>query len=138
MQKRTFDYFLREKAVPCPVGDRIVKQHKVVTEGNNLRRVETGELDIVEHIQSYEDGVSLSKMIERFKRGDPTALNRATPFYGDVSGYDDNPASVIETTRGAVSAAMDQQQQPATEPPAEPVEPVTEPPAEPVEPKGGQ
>lgn len=64
---------------------------------------ETGRIDIAEQIASYEDGVSLAKMIERYKRGDTSALNRGSAFFEDVSGYDTDAQIVINNNRTVVS-----------------------------------
>lgn len=107
MQKRTFNYFLREKAIPSPSGSRKKDVNRLVRDGNNLLLEKTGELDTQELIQSYEDGVSLEKMIARFQRGDEMALNRKQAFYADVSGYSNDLHEVMNNNR-AVIAAMDQ------------------------------
>lgn len=103
MQKRTFKYLEKEKAIPCPAGERFKKTHTLVRDGNNLTLKETGKIDIVEQIKSYEDGVSLAKMIERFKRGDSTAFQRGQAFYADVSGYETDSQVVVNTNRTVVS-----------------------------------
>lgn len=103
MQKRTFKYLEKGKAIPCPAGERMKDKHTLVRDGNNLTLKKVGQIDIVEQIQSYEDGVSLAKMIERFKRGDTSALQRGQVFYGDVSGYETDPAQVINQTREVVT-----------------------------------
>ena len=107
MQKRTFNYFSRVKALPSPSGSRKKDVHRLVRDGNNLLLEKTGELDTQELIQSYEDGVSLEKMIARFQRGDEMALNRRQAFYADVSGYSNDLHEVMNNNR-AVVAAMDQ------------------------------
>lgn len=103
MQKRTFKYFEKGKAIPCPAGERMKDKYTLVRDGNNLSLKKVGQIDIVEQIQSYEDGVSLAKMIERFKRGDTSALQRGQAFYGDVSSYETDPAQVINQTREVVT-----------------------------------
>lgn len=103
MHKRTFKYLEKEKAIPCPAGQRYKTVHTLVRDGNNLTLKEIGKIDIVEQIKSYEDGVSLAKMIERFKRGDDTALQRGQAFYADVSGYETDSQIVVNNNRSVVS-----------------------------------
>lgn len=120
MQKRTFKYLEKEKAIPCPAGERMKDKHTLVRDGNNLRLKKVGQVDVVEQIQSYEDGVSLAKMIERFNRGDSSALNRGSAFYGDVSGYETDPAQVINNNRTVVSEIGKQKEEIKQDP--EPIE----------------
>ena len=119
MRKRTFLYFLKDKAIPSPSGCRYVKQHTVKREGNNLTLVETGVLDTQEMIESYVDGVSLEKMIQRFRRGDESAFMRKQAFYADVSGMPTDMLSVINTGRAASAILADQEAAPASDPAAE-------------------
>lgn len=123
MRKRTYLYFEKDKALPCPAGDRMKDVNRLVRNGNNLSLEKTGELDVQEQIQSYEDGVSLEKMIKRFQRGDETALQRRQAFYADVSGYSTDPAEVIRTGRAAMQTLADLQaknnEKPVEEKPAE-------------------
>ena len=120
MRNRTFNYLEKQSAIPCPAGSRKKDVHALVRDGNNMRLRKTGEIDVVEQIQSHHDGVSLAKMIERFKRGDSTALNRGGAFYEDVSGYETDPSLVINNTRAATAAAAQQSQAAADPIPADP------------------
>ena len=99
MNKKTYCYLKKDKSLPCPSGDRLQVVNTVVRDGNNLILKKTGVVDIVEKIQSYRDGVELTKMIERYKRGDASALSHGAGFYADVSGFSDDPLEVINQTR---------------------------------------
>lgn len=106
MRKRIFAYQDNNAdAIPCSSGCRTKAEYQLKQTGNNLELVKVGEIDIQAQIESFEDSVSLSKMIERFSRGDDTALTRRKGFYGDVSGFSDNPAEVIGNTRKIVKTA---------------------------------
>lgn len=105
MNDRKYSYLEKRKAIPCPAGNPMRDKCVLVQDGNNLSLKKVGEIDTVEQIQSHLDQVSLARMIERFKRGDTTALTRRSGFYGDVSGFSDNPAEVINQTRKVVAAA---------------------------------
>lgn len=122
MRNRTFLYFRKEKAIPSPAGSRYVKQHTIKRNGNNLTLVETGVLDTQEMIESYVDGVSLDKMIARFRRGDESAFMRRQAFYADTSGMSTSLLDVINTGRAVQSAinAADQNAEPTSEPTSEP------------------
>lgn len=103
MNKRTYNYLSKDKAIPCPAGDRYKDKNILIKDGENLSLKKVGRIDTVEQINSHLDGVSLQKMIERFQRGDTSALSRNVGFYADVSGYETDPRAVIDTTRGIVS-----------------------------------
>lgn len=95
MKKNKFSCFERDVAIPCPSGERKKDRFMLVRKGNNMSLTKTGEVDIQEQIDSYEDGVSLPKMIERFRRGDTSALSRGEGFYGDVSGFSPDVVDVL-------------------------------------------
>lgn len=103
MNERKYCYLNKDKSVPCPVGDRYKDKNILIKDGDNLSLKKVGRIDTVEQINSYEDGVSLQKMIERFQRGDTSALTRGVGFYADVSGYEKDPRAVIENGRKLVS-----------------------------------
>lgn len=106
MKKRNFGFLEgRQPTPPCCPGSRFKPEYQLCQNGNNYTLKEVGKIDIQEQIASYEDGVSLSKMIERYKRGDESALTRRKGFYADVSGMSDNPAEVISNTRALMKAA---------------------------------
>ena len=107
MNERKFGYMQKFPACTSPSGCRKKPGYQLKQTGNNYELVKVGEIDIQAQIASYEDAVSLPKMIERFKRGDDTALTRSHGFYADVSGFEDNPAAVIDNTRKLVSALAD-------------------------------
>lgn len=129
MLKRDFAMFKNAPAIPCSSGSRVKDEHQLVMDGNNLTLKKVGEIDTQKQIASYVDGVSLSKMIERYKRGDASALDRRQGFFADVRGFDDNPAAVIDATRDLMRTVADQT---ATEP-TEPIEST-----EPTEPAKGE
>lgn len=108
MAKKNFNYLEKDMAIPCPAGDRKKDKHMLVKDGNNLSLKKVGEIDIQEQINSYEDGVSLAKMIERYKRGDTSALNRDGGFYGDVSGFATDVVDVLNNNRAVMDAAQKQ------------------------------
>lgn len=95
MKRNNFSCFEKEMAIPCPAGERKKDKFMLVRKGNNMSLTKVGEVDIQEQINSYEDGVSLAKMIERFKRGDTSALNHGGGFYGDVSGFSPDVVDVL-------------------------------------------
>lgn len=97
-----FSYMKKERAIPCPSGDRYKDEFKLEQNGNNLSLVKVGRVDVHEQIQSHRDAVSLSAMIERFKRGDTSALERKKGFYADVTDFETNPAQVIQNGREVI------------------------------------
>lgn len=119
MLRSKYSFCESAPAIPCPSGNRVKPEYQLKMDGNNLSLVKVGEIDIQKQIESYADGVSLAKMIERFKRGDETALTRKKGFYADVSGFSDNPAEVIDRTRVLVTE-LAKDNTPADPTPADP------------------
>lgn len=136
--KTTYAYLKKERAIPCPSGERLKDKNILdpAAKGNNLKLKKVGVVDTVEQIQSYLDGVALDRMIERFKRGDTSALENQRGFYADVSGYAEDLQTTINNGRAVVDFAA--KQAAAAEPPAKPT--ATEPLAGPTatEPQKGE
>lgn len=100
MNKNNFVYLQKEPAIPCLGGSPIKDEFQLVTEGNNLSLKKVGTINVQKQIESYRDSVDLGKMIERYKRGDTSALNRGNGgFYADVSGMSTDLAEQIENQR---------------------------------------
>ena len=102
MNKNNFAYLNKEPAIPCPSGSPLKDEFQLVTEGNNMTLKKVGTINIQKKIESYRDSVDLGKMIERYKRGDTSALNRGNGgFYADVSDMSSDLAEQIENQRVA-------------------------------------
>ena len=100
MNKNNFAYLKKESAIPCPGGSPVKDEFQLVTEGNNLSLKKVGTINVQKQIESYRDSVDLGKMIERYKRGDSSALSRGNRgFYADVSEIDTDLAVQIENQR---------------------------------------
>lgn len=56
-----------------------------------------GSTDLYAEIQSHRDSVELSALIERYKLGDTTALNRTAGVYADVSKMPKTYREVLQT-----------------------------------------
>lgn len=69
--------------------------------------VKTGEMDLAEDIQSYSDGVSFDKLIERFhpknvaEAASLIPINYNEPQYVDVSGLSEDPQILVEQIKAA-------------------------------------
>lgn len=100
MNKNNFAYLNKESAIPCPSGSPVKDEFQLVTEGNNMTLKKVGTINIQKKIESYRDSVDLGRMIERYKRGDSSALNRGNGgFYADVSDMSTDLAEQIENQR---------------------------------------
>lgn len=100
MNKNKFSYMDKEKAIPCPAGCCEKDEFQLVMDGNNKTLRKVGKINTQKLIESYRDAVDLGKMIERFKRGDNTALQRKNnAFFADVTGVDGDLARQIENQR---------------------------------------
>lgn len=101
MNKNKFAYMRKEPAKPAPAGVRFKDENILVYEGNNMILKKVGQIDVQEQINSYRDGVDLGKMIERFKRGDTSAISRKQGFYADATECPTDLASAINAQRVA-------------------------------------
>lgn len=100
MNKNKFAYLKKEPALPCPGGSPVKDEFQLVTEGNNLMLEKVGEINVQKQIESYRDTVDLGKMIERYKRGDTSALSRGNGgFYADISNINADLAEQIQNQR---------------------------------------
>lgn len=63
--------------------------------------VVVGQIDIYEMIQSHRDSVDLKLTLERFARGDDSAVNRRQAFFGDFSNM---PTSLAELSQRILDA----------------------------------
>lgn len=128
MNKNKFAYLKKEAALPCPPGSPLKDEHELVWEGNNMTLKKVGVINTQKQIESYRDSVDLGRMIERFKRGDDSALERGKGFYEDVSNISPDLAEQINNQRMAAeylskSANKRKQEEKAAEPQKTPVEP---------------
>lgn len=112
------DYLRHDRAVPCPAGEKTRDKHRLVSDGNNLSLTKVDEIDIQKQINSYEDSVSLSAMIARFRKtGDMSFLRGNEGVYADVTGLPTSPLRMIDAARAAQASALEQNasNMPATE-----------------------
>lgn len=80
-------------STPGGCGDRPTFTRKIdeVTGGSSL--VETGKRDQYSLIQSFAAVTDLSAMLDRFARGDVSALSRVRGIFGDFTGFGSDPQS---------------------------------------------
>lgn len=71
-----------------------------VMEDGSIKLVKVGEENTDEIIESYAASCSLENILARFSSGDTSALNRYSPFYGDV-------AEVPKTLAGCMQLMID-------------------------------
>lgn len=107
MNKNKFSYFDKVPAPASPAGDCFETDYKLVREDNNLALVEVGKIDLQERISSYENDVSLPRMIARFQAGDTSVFSGDSGFYGDVSGLSRDLQSAIHAQREAYRVYSD-------------------------------
>lgn len=99
MNKNKYTYLEKVPARPTPAGDRFETEYKLVQEDSNLSLVEVGKIDVQEKISSYEDGVSLPRLIARYQAGDTSVFAGDSGFYGDVSEMPRNLQDAIHASR---------------------------------------
>lgn len=79
-------------AIPTSnVGSRFHNDYKMkVFDDGSRDLVVVGQIDIYEMIQSHRDSVDLKLTLERYARGDDSALNRRQAFFGDFTNMPTN------------------------------------------------
>lgn len=110
MNARKFGYFDKTASPASCSGETFVPRMQLVRDGNNLALIDTGEkIDLQAHIKSFEDSVSLPRMIARFQAGDADVFSGDSGFYGDVSEMPTSLQDLIERSRAnyaALNAAL--------------------------------
>lgn len=123
MNKRTFHYLSKSRAIPSPAGSPLKDKNILIRDGVNLSLKKVGTINVQEQIQSHHDGVCLANMIKRFQRGDTSVFDREVGFYADVSGSPEDMRSYIDGNRALIASVADQLRKdeapPAETPPAE-------------------
>lgn len=67
------------------------KTGKFLNDSSELKRVQTGSIDIDKDIQSYAKDVDLYSILEKFAvSGNTDLINRSMAQYGDISNVPDN------------------------------------------------
>lgn len=74
--------------------ERVLKDTKGVQE-----LVETGKSDMYSYIQSHADSVDINKILERYKSGDLTVLDRQKGAYLDIANAPKNLAEMYSFIR---------------------------------------
>lgn len=69
----------------------------VVDDDGRITLVQAGKHDLYAEIQSHADSVDIHKIIQRFKNGDISALNRRAASYMDVTDMPQNYAELLNT-----------------------------------------
>ena len=121
MNKRTFHYLSKGRAIPSPAGSPLKDKNILIRDGENLSLKKVGIINVQEQIQSHHDGVCLANMIKRFQRGDTSAFEHQAGYYADVSGSPEDMRSYIDANRALMANVADQLREtpPAETPPAE-------------------
>lgn len=97
----------RNKYVHSPVspsncGSRLHNDYKMkVFDDGSRDLVVVGQIDIYEMIQSHKDSVDLKLTLERYARGDESAINRRQAFFGDFTHM---PTSLAELSQRILDA----------------------------------
>lgn len=92
----TFDLFPTNKGTPLH-NDYKMK----VFEDGSRDLVVVGQINTYEIIQSHKDSVDLKLTLERYARGDDSAINRRQAFFGDFTNM---PTSLSELSQRILDA----------------------------------
>lgn len=91
-----------EERVRSSIGSRIVPQYKMSIDENGKRELKkVGEIDLYAEIQSYAQSVDINYILERFCKGDETALSKIQGTYGDFTQM---PKTYAELAQRAIDA----------------------------------
>ena len=90
-----------EKKSTCP-GNRFEPTYKLAIDDNGVRDLAvSGQTDTYAFIQSHAISCDINYIIERFARGDETALSKVQGIYGDFTQV---PTSLAELAQRAIDA----------------------------------
>ncbi len=96
------DKYSEFKLTPSEAGTRFHKDYKMkVFEDGSRDLVVVGQIDTYEMIQSHKDSVDLKLTLERYARGDDSAINRRQAFFGDFTNM---PTSLAELSQRILDA----------------------------------
>lgn len=83
-------------------GSRLHNDYKMkVFDDGSRDLVVVGQVDTYEMIQSHRDSVDLKLTLERYARGDDSAINRRQAFFGDFTNM---PTSLAELSQRILDA----------------------------------
>lgn len=68
------------------VGSRFKNKRQLVDNHGVMELQTVGKQNLYEEIQSHKDSVDINKMLERYRSGDVTALDRVKAHYLDLEG----------------------------------------------------
>ncbi|QRV61651.1 VP3 [Gokushovirinae sp.] len=84
------------------IGSRVKKLYSPVFDKNGRMELEeTGQEDLYGYIQSHKDSVDIHVILDRYQRGDVTALNRAQAFYVDATSFPKTYAEALQRMQDA-------------------------------------
>lgn len=84
------------------IGSRVKKLYSPVFDKNGRMELEeTGQEDLYGYIQSHKDSVDINVILERYQKGDVTALNRAQAFYVDATNFPKTYAEALQRMQDA-------------------------------------
>lgn len=96
------DKYSEFKLSPSNGGSRFHNDYKMkVFEDGSRDLVVVGQIDTYEIIQSHKDSVDLKLTLERYARGDDSAINRRQAFFGDFTNM---PTSLAELSQRILDA----------------------------------
>lgn len=80
-------------------GSRIKDEYLLKDIDGKMELVKVSESNLYEYIQSHKDSVDINKMLERYRQGDITALDRVKAQYLDLDGAPENLAEMYSFVR---------------------------------------
>ena len=96
------DKYTEFNITPTNPGTRFHNDYKMkVFDDGSRDLVVVGQIDTYEMIQSHRDSVDLKLTLERYARGDNSAINRRQAFFGDFTNM---PTSLAELSQRILDA----------------------------------
>lgn len=83
-------------------GERMQPTYKMTVDENGVRELKkTGQIDLYAQIQSFKDSCDINYILERFAKGDVSALSKIQGVYGDFMNM---PRTMAELSQRVIDA----------------------------------
>lgn len=98
MKLKFSNWLVRRDPVFCRSGSGIVDVKHLVLDDDGVPHLEViGKHDLYSEIQSHKDSVDIHLIVQRFKNGDLSALNRRVGQFVDVTDFPANYAEMLQS-----------------------------------------
>lgn len=81
--------------------------HAVISDNGSVELEKDGMEDVYAFIQSHRDSVDINLLLQRYARGDVSALNKRTGSFGDFTQFPKSYAEALQAVMDAERMFMD-------------------------------